>query len=103
MALTVDELKTSLLESYDRLVPELDLSEGSTERDIFIEAPAAGALGPLVGQLNVVEQIQRIYRNADSLPVSLVDEWGVDNFNIERIPAAPSFAARALISWRSLV
>jgi len=90
MALTVDELKTSLLESYDRLVPELDLSEGSTERDIFIEAPAAGALGPLVGQLNVVEQIQRIYRNADSLPVSLVDEWGVDNFNIERIPAAPA-------------
>lgn len=90
MSLTVDELKTSLEQSYERLLPEIDLSEGSSERDIFIEAPSAGALGPLVGQLGVVEQVQRIYRNADSLPVSIVDEWAFDNFGIQRIPASPA-------------
>jgi uncharacterized phage protein gp47/JayE len=99
MALTIEELKTSLLESYNRLVPELDLSEGSTERDIFIEAPAAGALSPLLGQLNVVEQIQRIYKNADSIPNILIDEWGQDNFKISRVPATPAFGSVIFYSY----
>lgn len=99
MALTIDELKQGIVSAYERLLPEIDLSEGSTERDILIEAPITGALSPLVGQLSVVEQVQRIYKNADSLPTSLVDEWATDNYTISRVPASPASGTVVFYSY----
>ena len=44
---SVDEIRSGLLTEYSRLQPDLDLSEGTPERDIFIEAQIAGALSEL--------------------------------------------------------
>jgi hypothetical protein len=41
---SVNEIRTSLMGEYNTRQPDLDLSEGTPERDIFIEAPISGSL-----------------------------------------------------------
>lgn len=43
---TIEELRADIIESYNDRLPDLDLTEGTPERDIFVEAPIAGYLSP---------------------------------------------------------
>ncbi|MEO0074797.1 MAG: baseplate J/gp47 family protein [candidate division WOR-3 bacterium] len=90
MAISVEDLKRQLLATYAKEVPRLDLTEGSTERDIFIEAPIDAIYAPVVNQLNSLELFYTILDNPDLVPEGVVDEFVSSNFGITRVPATPS-------------
>ena len=90
MAITVEDLRRQLLSVYTREVPRLDLTEGSTERDIFIEAPLNAIYAPVVSQLAEIEALYNIMINPEVVPQALVDDFVESNFNIRRVPARPS-------------
>jgi uncharacterized phage protein gp47/JayE len=86
MAKTLETIRTDLLQSYDNLEPELDLVEGSTERDIFIEAPLAGGFNPIWQQIDYLERLNDIFNNGANLPFTVIDAFG-QNFEMTRVPA----------------
>lgn len=91
MAKTISEIRSDLREAYAQLIPTLDLSEGSTETDVFIEAPAIGGFLPIHSQLQLLENQLKIFTQADDLPSDTVDRVALDNYNTGRIPAKSAF------------
>jgi uncharacterized phage protein gp47/JayE len=91
MAKTVEEVRSEMIAQLNRLLPTLDLSVGSPERDIFIEAPLAGAIYPMWKQIGLLESIFSLFSNPDSIPTAIVDKIAADNYNVRRTPASPAF------------
>ena len=96
MAKTVEEVRSEMIGQLQRLLPTLDLSVGSPERDIFIEAPLAGAIYPMWKQIGVLEAIFSLFSNPDSIPTAVVDKIAADNYNITRTPASAAFGTATL-------
>lgn len=90
MAKSPESIRTELLADYERLLPTLDLSEGSVERDVFIEAPLAGVIAPAWLQLNMLETYFNIHSDPESVPAAFMDQFVIDNYNIGRVTATSS-------------
>jgi len=90
MGKTIDELRLEMLAQYETLVPDLDLTEGSVEREVFIEAPVAGALEPVWTQMDLLERFFDVYKSPENLPYEFVDAFA-GNFKTERANATPGF------------
>jgi len=43
----ISEVRSDILQKYEQYLPNLDLTEGTPERDIFVEAPLEGLISPL--------------------------------------------------------
>lgn len=91
MARTSEEVRADMLSQLGRLLPTLDLSVGSTERDLFIEAPLAGAISPMWKQIEVLESVFSLFTSPGNIPTAIVDRIALDNYNITRTPASAAF------------
>jgi hypothetical protein len=90
MAKSPESIRTELITDYEKLIPTLDLSEGSVERDVFIEAPLAGVIAPAWLQLNMLETYFNIHSDPESVPETFMDQFVQDNYSISRVTATSS-------------
>lgn len=91
MARTTEEVRSDMLSQLSSLLPTLDLSVGSAERDIFIEAPLAGAIVPMWKQLELLEATFSLFTNPDGIPAATVDQIALNNYSITRTPASAAY------------
>jgi len=54
---TIQDLRAEMLDAFSQRLPNIDLTEGTPERDIFIEAPLAGQIYPLWQQLSYIYKL----------------------------------------------
>lgn len=90
MAKSVEEIRTDITNQYNALVPQLDLSKGSAERDIFVEAPISGVLVPIWKSIEILESVYALFSNADNIPADVLDSLANNNFNVFRTQATPA-------------
>lgn len=90
MAKSPESIRTELLTDYQKLLPTLDLSEGSVERDLFIEAPLAGVIAPAWLQLSMLETYFNIHTDPESVPAAFMDQFVQDNYSISRVSPTSS-------------
>lgn len=86
---SIQDIRTNLLNAYNGLVPELDLSEGTEERDIFIEAPIAGCLQSLYANNDYNNKLYAPFRYFSELSNSDLDNYCA-NYNVYRNAATKS-------------
>lgn len=91
MAKTAEEVRSEMLAQLGRLLPTLDLSVGAPERDIFIEAPLAGAIVPMWKQIEILESVFSLFTSPDSVPTAIVDQIALNNYNVTRTQASAAF------------
>lgn len=82
-------MQNEMITAFNNLVPTLDLSEGTPERDIFIEAPISGQLTNLWSQLDYNNRLISPISNYQSLTNTDIDTY-CSNFGITRNPATKS-------------
>lgn len=86
---SVQDMQTEMVSALNRLIPEMDLSEGSPERDVLVEAPISGQLINLWSRSNYTSQLYAPIANYQYLTDSDVELY-CSNFNITRISATKS-------------
>lgn len=86
---SVDEIRSGLLTEYSRLQPDLDLSEGTPERDIFIEAQIAGALSELWDNEDYTSKLFAPLKYYADLNDADIENY-CSNYDITRRPATKS-------------
>jgi len=91
-----DDLRQRLLTTYEDLLPELDLSEGSPERDIFIEAPLDGAILSLAENNEYNAKLSAIYKYQSELSDTDIEEF-CSNYNVFR--NAPTYSSGIVIFY----
>ncbi|HRZ18858.1 MAG TPA: baseplate J/gp47 family protein, partial [Methanofastidiosum sp.] len=86
---TVDQIRTELVEAFLQRLPNLDLTDGTPERDIFIESPIAGQLITLWDAI--------IYVSKTFAPILYYSDLDIDdvktymaNYNVTVNPATYS-------------
>jgi len=89
MAKSLETIRADLLGSFENLAPDLDLEEGSAERDVLVEGPLAGGFNPAWQQIDFLEKLLDIFNNATQLPTRTVNVF-CNNFRLTRIEAVPS-------------
>lgn len=86
---SVSDIRSEMITALNSFVPTLDLSDGSPERDIFIEAPISGQLANLWSQTNYNSQLISPILNYKYLSNTDIENYCA-NFNISRILATKS-------------
>src|SRR5574343_241629 len=86
---SISDMQNELITAFNNLVPTLDLSEGTPERDIFIEAPISGQLTNLWSQLDYNNRLISPISNYQSLTNTDIDTY-CSNFGITRNSATKS-------------
>jgi hypothetical protein len=92
-----NDIRTDMMEELLNRIPELDLTEGTPERDIFIEAPISGSLIDVWNEVLYTEKLQAFvtyYADLDDTDL----ENAVSNFNVTRNPATYSYGYVTLYS-----
>lgn len=86
---SIEDIRTDLVTQYNELIPQLDLTEGTPERDIFIEAQISGNLQQ---SWDTLEYTQKLH--APLVYYEDLDEDDIDNycstFNVIQTPATYS-------------
>jgi hypothetical protein len=86
---SIEDIRTELTTQYNELIPQLDLTEGTPERDIFIEAQIAGNLQTIWDGLEYTQKL-----HAPLVYYEDLDEDDIDNycstFNVIQTPATYS-------------
>ena len=86
---SISDIRTEMVTTFNDMVPTLDLSEGTPERDIFIEAPISGQLMSLWSQTNYNTQLLSPIINYQYLSDTDIESYCA-NFKITRIAATKS-------------
>lgn len=89
---SISDMQNEMITALNSLVPTLDLSEGTPERDIFVEAPIAGQLADLWSQLNYNTQLISPISNYQSLSNEDINAY-CSNFSITRNSATKSYGS----------
>ena len=84
---TLESLRADMLSAYLSKLPQLDLTEGTPERDLFIEAPIAGSLYYLHQSLDYLYKLHAPFIYYSELSEVDIDEF-CKNFGIE--PQGPT-------------
>lgn len=86
---SIEDIRTELVTQYNELIPQLDLTEGTPERDIFVEAQISGNLQQI---WDGIEYTQKLH--APLVYYEDLDEDDIDNycstFNVIQSPATYS-------------
>jgi len=78
---TIDSIRTDLVSAYLQRLPQLDLTEGTPERDLFIEAPIAGILYYLYQSLTYMYKLHAPFIYYNELDEADVDEF-CENYGV---------------------
>lgn len=81
-----DTIRQELIEKIEEYLPDLDVSAGSPERDLFVEAPLEGQLAEIWGNIeyNYKLSAPAVYYN--DLSNEDVDSWAA-NYGVTRLPS----------------
>lgn len=83
---TLSEIRTEIIEKYNDYLPQLDLTEGTPERDLFVEAPLEGFIYPLWEYSLYIAKLHSPHTYYTEL-----DETDIDNY-IETFQITPTSA-----------
>ena len=86
---TVTDISTALIAEFNRRIPSLDLSEGTEERDIFVEAPIAGALSDLYANNDYNNKLFSPFKNYGDITDSDIESFCA-NYEVWRVQASYS-------------
>ena len=86
---TPADVRTEIIKKYNDYIPQLDLTEGTPERDIFVEAPLEGFITPLWDYSVYVSKLHSPHTYASEL-----DESDVNNY-ISTFQITPTSATYA--------
>lgn len=86
---SIEDIRSELVSQYNELIPQLDLTEGTPERDIFVEAQISGNLQQIWDGIEYTQKLHAPLVYYDDL-----DEDDIDNycatFNVLQTPATYS-------------
>jgi len=83
---STQDIRDELLAQYQSLLPTLDLSEGTPERDVFVEAPIAGALRQLYDNDDYNKKLFAIHKNYKDVSDSDIEAYCAD-YDVYRVTA----------------
>ena len=86
----MNSVRSDILNQYATYLPNLDLTEGTPERDLFVEAPLAGFISPLWSYATYIAQLQSPMVYASSLATDDVNNY-INTFQI--IPVSATYAS----------
>lgn len=95
---TVEELRSEMTTEILRYLPNLDLTEGTPERDIFIEAPISGQLITLWNKLIYAAKLHSPVIYYNDLDLSDIQNYCL-NYNVTRRAATYSTGAVTFFTY----
>jgi len=97
---TKDDIRTDILDTYDEVLPNLDLTSGTPERDIFVEAPLAGQLEQLWEKLIYVAKLHAPINYVDDLETDDITAY-MGNYNI--VPFPPTYSTGNVVFYTNSI
>ena len=86
----MNDVRASILRQFATYLPNLDLTEGTPERDLFVEAPLAGFISPLWSYATYIAQLQSPMVYSANLAVDDINNY-INTFQI--IPVGATYAS----------
>lgn len=86
---SVTAIRNELLELFNQLLPNLDLTEGTPERDIFIEVPIAGQLSAIWDGIAYTQKLHAPLIYYDELEEDEIDKY-CSTYGINQLAATYS-------------
>ena len=86
----MNDVRASILRQFATYLPNLDLTEGTPERDLFVEAPLAGFISPLWSYATYIAQLQSPMVYSSNLAVDDINNY-INTFQI--IPVSATYAS----------